>query len=168
MNTAKLGTLVAILLIGVGGTALAAQAFSSEDIRNPVSNEEPRCDLTVDAAATSAEAQLDKIKIEEQSIRTDVQKSGFLLSLTGTSTDEALSILTAQNVEMTFTVDGPVTRETTKDLGKLGAVGKTKGVSHTFKKLPQGEYTLDILLEWEKSQDTYSQSVDVQCGDGGN
>lgn len=154
-----------VLLIGAGLTAgVAALQMDGTSSINLGGDSEPRCILEAEVGVGSAELSTDKIKIKESSFRHDVRKDPVFSSLSIIGPQSEMSLLKTENVEMDYTLNGPVQRTDTDDLGSVGAVSASKQSSFKAGNLPEGSYVLHMNLNWNSGQDYMRRDINVECG----
>ncbi|MFB6209614.1 MAG: hypothetical protein ABEJ56_05785 [Candidatus Nanohaloarchaea archaeon] len=149
----------ALLLIAAGAATVSnIQLPGTEKPQGP--NQPAECTLK---GSIGIEGTGTKIKINEGSLQTKIKESG-LFSLSIVSPGTSLSILKAENVEMTYTLSGPESREQKDSLGSVGKLGGSKSSAFKFTDLSQGTYQLDMDLNWNTGSDSFTKTVNVQCG----
>lgn len=155
-----------VLGLGIGAMALVAAA----DLPGTAGADsgEPRYVLTAEVGVESAELSNDKIRINEESFRSDVKQQGLLPPLSMTGGGAAMSFLEAENVKMDYTLQGPIDDPVTKTehLGSVGAVSASKMSSFKASNLPCGQYVLHMDLYWNTGEDYMQREIPIHCNEG--
>lgn len=122
--------------------------------------------ISVASTGTSVELKPDTFKqnIEEQGIL------GGSLTFTRSLQDVQASLTTVENVEVKYTLNGPVDRNITKwdSLGDIGRFADSKQSSFEASNLPCGSYVVHMnLLSSQGEIDYFRKDFRIQCSDGG-
>lgn len=146
----------------------AATAFTSIDLPGTgefagADDGEQRCDITSEIAVDSGVTR--DLQLNDDSFFVDQSPSGFFsLNVLGPQSD--LSFFTAENVKVTYNLNGPIdgTVREVDDVGKVGQVTDSKISTFSANNLPEGSYVLSMDLSYDGGSDFHQEDIEVSCG----
>lgn len=158
-----------VLLIGAGLTVgAAAIQMEGTSSFNPFtgSDGEPRYTLST---SIGVEGTGTAIKINEGSYGQTIQQTSLLGGLSFAGQLSALSLTEAENVELKYTLHGPIDQPVVKtdNLGNVGKLGGSKTSSFKARNLPCGSYVLHMNLNWNTGSDYYQRDIQINCREDG-
>lgn len=109
------------------------------------------------------------VALNKDSFRADVSKTTPLGGLSFTAGNTSLSMLSltnADNVELTYTLHGPIDspKTFTDDLGDIRKITGSEQSQFTARNLPCGNYVLHMDLYWDGGHDYHREDVQIACG----